>query len=290
MLPRLSSHKVRYLLWCLAHCCIHARNTCPNCGAANGLVISRKHIVSALKRCRKCLLLYRIPTTDSAENARYYQSDYEQGSTTKLPDDDELDRLMASRFKGTDLDRSDSIQIIEALGGRESTKLFDYGCSWGYGAWQFEKAGFDVQACEISMPRSQFATQKLGIQITEPGNVARESLDFVYSSHVIEHVPSPRAMLTEGLRMLRTGGFFVALTPNGSMHYREAHKRAWQQSWGEVHPQLICERWIDAAAESRPYFISSLPVSFDSLSRWRFERIVAGGLDQPHLLFVIQKV
>lgn len=284
-----SSSKVRYLLWCLAHCCVHARNTCPNCGAVDSSVVSRKHVVSALKRCRECFLLFRTPTTDSAENAQYYQSAYEQGTTTELPDDDQLQRMTASRFAGTDLDRFDSIEIIRALGGRDSTKIFDYGCSWGYGAWQFQQAGFDVRAYEISMPRSQFAARKLGVQIMEPANVAAESFDFVYSSHVIEHVPCPRAMLAEGLRMLRPGGFFVSLTPNGSMHFRKTDKRGWQQSWGEVHPQLICEKWIGSAAGSLPYFVSSVPVNLESLSRWHSERIVAGELDQPHLFFVIRK-
>ncbi len=288
-MPRFSSHKARYLLWCLAHCCIHARNTCPNCGAASSSVISRKLIVSALRRCHECLLLFRTPTTDNAENARYYQSDYEQGTTTELPSDDQLSRMMATRFADTDLDRSDSIEIIRALGGRNSTKLFDFGCSWGYSAWQFQQAGFDVQAYEISTPRSRFAAQKLGIQLVDPADVDTDSLDFVYSSHVIEHVPCPRLMLKEGLRMLRPGGVFVALTPNGSMHYRQLHERSWQQSWGEVHPQLICEKWIGAAAASLPYFVSSMPINLDSLSRWRYEQIVAGPLDQPHLFFVIRK-
>ncbi len=89
--------------------------------------------------------------------------------------------------------------------------------------------------------------------------------------------------------MLRPGGFFVALTPNGSMHYRHLHERAWQQSWGEVHPQLICEQWIRKAAEALPYFISSVPVDLELLSRWRCEQVVAGALDQPHLFFAIRK-
>jgi len=288
-LSQFSSRKVRYLLRCLANSCIHARKTCPNCGASHSSTVSRKHIISTLRRCHDCFLLFRTPTTDSTENARYYQSDYEQGTTTDLPNDDQLSLLMATRFAGTDLDRSDSIEIIRSLGGRDSTKLFDYGCSWGYGAWQFQQAGFDVQAYEISKPRSQFAARKLGIRIEEPSQVDGESFDFVYSSHVIEHVPCPRSMLREGLRMLRTGGLFVAITPNGSMQYRQTDRRAWQQSWGEVHPQLICEKWIRMAADSLPYFVSTVPVNLKSLSCWGSEQVVVGGLDQPHLFFAIRK-
>jgi hypothetical protein len=32
-----------------------------------------------------------------------------------------------------------------------------------------------------------------------------------------------------------------------------------------------------------------MPINLDSLSRWRYEQIVAGPLDQPHLFFVIRK-
>ncbi len=207
-----------------------------------------------------------------------------------MPGDEQLELLKACRFQETDLDRSDSIAIVRSMGGREGSKVFDYGCSWGYGAWQFQQAGLDVAAYEISKSRSDFAAQKLGVRIVDPAAIEPDSLDFVYSSHVIEHVPCPRAMLRESLHMLRTGGLFVAITPNGSMRFRETDKRGWQQSWGEVHPQLICEKWIDAAAGSMPYFVSSMPVNLESLSRWHSERIVAGELDQPHLFFAIRKV
>jgi SAM-dependent methyltransferase len=47
---------------------------------------------------------------------------------------------------------------------------------------------------------------------------AAAAFDVVASSWVLEHVPAPRPFLVEVQRVLRPGGWFVALTPNGG-HY-----------------------------------------------------------------------
>ena len=243
---------------------------------------------SALRRCSECRLVFRTPTTNASENAQFYQTDYEQGSATDLPSETALDRLLASKFHGTDLDRSASIDMLRAAGYGAGARIYEFGCSWGYGSWQLQQAGFEVTAYEISKPRSRFAVEKLGVKTLDPSSVKPQSFDVVYSSHVIEHVPSPAKMLAQGLDMLRPGGLFVALTPNGSLNYRRANAKSWQSSWGQVHPQLICEEWVRRAAADRPYYISGLPVDLSALSRWTAEQLTDGNLRQPHLFFAIR--
>jgi len=280
--------KIAYLLWCLRNAGHSNRLACPACGSRNSQVASRKLIVSALRRCNDCELLFRTPTTTHEENQSFYQTSYGQGSTTEMPNDEHLSCFLNSRFLGTDLDRSDSVQLLKAISPNPTAEIFDYGCSWGYGAWQLREAGFKVTAYEISEPRSRFATKNLGLQMSHPSSIKPHSFDVVYSSHVIEHVPSPAKMLLQGLRMLKPGGVFVALTPNGSRHYRRVSPRSWQSSWGQVHPQLICEDWVRHAAAHRPYYISGVPVAISRLAHWTTEQCIDGDLCQPHLFFAIR--
>jgi cyclopropane fatty-acyl-phospholipid synthase-like methyltransferase len=52
---------------------------------------------------------------------------------------------------------------LKQLGLGKGPKIFDFGCSWGYGSYQLIKAGFDVISYEISSSRRQFAREKLGL-------------------------------------------------------------------------------------------------------------------------------
>lgn len=280
--------RLAYFCWSLRNAGDASRSTCPSCGDSSSQTVARKKLFSALRRCNACRLLFRTPTTNATENASFYQSEYEQGDATDVPSDTALSALLASRFEGTDLDRSDSIRLLRAVGYGVGARIFDFGCSWGYGSWQLQQAGFDVSAYEISRPRSNFAVEKLGVQMAAPSSIEPQSFDVVYSSHVIEHVPSPAKMLAQGMHILRPGGLFVALTPNGSLNYRRANAKSWQSSWGQVHPQLICEEWVKRAAGDRPYYISGLPADLSALSRWSDEQQIDGDLRQPHLFFAIR--
>ena len=166
--------------------------------------------------------------------------------------------------------------------------MFDHGCSWGYGSWQMAAEGFDVTAYEISRPRAEFAADRLGVRLSEISQEAQHSYDFFFSSHVIEHVPNPSQLLRDGLRLLRQGGVFVAVAPNGSQEFRSSAGRTWSSLWGQVHPQLISCDWILKATTS-PCFISSLPMDLTAASKWREERIVSGDLTGWELVFAVRK-
>ncbi len=40
------------------------------------------------------------------------------------------------------------------------------------------------------------------------------TMDFVYSSHVLEHIEKPQAFIEESLRVLKSGGFLVMIIPH----------------------------------------------------------------------------
>src|SRR5918996_6281848 len=90
---------------------------CPNCGCERALVEARKYLVTELRRCLECSLLYRVPTDSEAHNRTFYNDgSYRSGFTTELPDPGQLDELKRSNFKDSPKDYSKYISILKSIG------------------------------------------------------------------------------------------------------------------------------------------------------------------------------
>jgi 2-polyprenyl-3-methyl-5-hydroxy-6-metoxy-1,4-benzoquinol methylase len=227
---------------------------CPDCTSKKFILLDRKYVISELRRCADCRLIYRAPTEQVTENAAFYQSHYSEGGyTTALPSDEELARLKAANFNVVDREYGPRIAALQALGLGPGARVFDFGCSWGYGSWLLQRAGFKVLSYEISKPRAQFARDKLDIEVlkTEPDSASlgplRGSVDCFFSSHVLEHLPHPSAAFALARAMVKPGGWMVAFTPNGSLHFRAAAPHIWHRLWGKVHPTMIDEEFYRQA-------------------------------------------
>lgn len=248
---------------------------CPNCASPTFVVIDRKYLVTELRRCRTCRLLYRAPSDSAAENDDYYQATYSSGFTTAMPSEAVLEREIASGFPSANHDYGYFISLLTALGVTAGKRLFDFGCSWGYGAWQFQRAGLDVTAYDVSRPRAAFAREKLGVDVLAemptPGTAGslRGTFDCFFSSHVIEHVPQPKAVIDLAQSLLKPGGYFVAVTPNGSQAFRVSDPNGWHHIWGKRHPNLIDAEYWQYALGRRPTFFATSPVDPGDVVRFR---------------------
>lgn len=104
------------------------------------------------------------------------------------------------------------------VGSGDTLKLFS---NWG---WQVEGLDFDPAAVKHA------ASQ--GLQVYQ-GDIfslhfVSDSFDALFSSHVLEHVPDPVALMQESLRVLKPGGIFVAVTPNASSKLHHIFKTNWR--------------------------------------------------------------
>lgn len=234
------SSRLQTLLACLPHAFSPKRRRCPSCDCARSTLVSRKHLITALRRCADCSLLFRTPTVSSAENAHFYQETYDQGFDSDTPAPAELARLLSTRFSGTGKDYAPYIAILSALGVPPGARLLDFGCSWGYGSWQLREAGYEVTSFEISRPRCRYAREKLGVNAHDHlAALGDQPFDVFFSAHVLEHVPSVAATLAFAKSKLKKDGLFLAFTPNGSQPLRHAHPALWQNLWGHVHPNFL---------------------------------------------------
>jgi hypothetical protein len=161
---------------------------CPSCNCAASDLLAKKYLVSELRRCRQCKLLFRYPLDSDEENHKFYQRDYSQSFTTDCPTEPELKLLLESEFRGHEKDYSEYIGILRDIGLGPGSAVLDYGCSWGYGTWQLQRAGFRTRAYEISEPRARYARDKLHIEVTMDIADLGKGWDCFFSAHVLEHV------------------------------------------------------------------------------------------------------
>jgi 2-polyprenyl-3-methyl-5-hydroxy-6-metoxy-1,4-benzoquinol methylase len=240
------------------------RFQCPNCGSPSNHIVDRKFVVTQLRRCLYCKLMFRTPTDDASANRDFYENKYVQGFTTEMPSDATISELKRNKFAGTEKDYSYYIDVLGQLVLRPGAKLFDYGCSWVYGSYQLAEAGFNVVAFEVAQARRRYADEMLGVVTVDNMDLVATDLagqfDCFFSAHVIEHVPTPARSFDYARRLLKPGGLFVSFTPNGSEGHRVSSSN-WSKLWGEVHPNFIDDIFLDYNFRLSPRVIGSSPVA-----------------------------
>src|SRR5258706_10845131 len=155
--------KVFYLARQTQRRLLSGNSGCPNCGSRRFVKMDAKAILIELRECQDCRLFYRFPTDSVEDNRAFYQKAYKQGVTTDLPDAATLARLKETGFTGHEKSYAGLIELLERLGVKRGARVFDYGCSWGFGSWQFSQAGYSVSAFEISVHRAAYGRMNLDI-------------------------------------------------------------------------------------------------------------------------------
>lgn len=262
---------------------------CPSCGAIEYQRVDKKG-VHLLLGCNGCELLYRWPYEGKEEMAQFYQRDYHQaGLTTDLPSLENMNSLLTNEFKGSEKDFSRIVKLLHTLNIRSGAKILDYGANWGYGVWQFRKAGFNAIGYELSVPRAAYG-EKLGIEVFTkwPSIVENGPYDVVFSSHVLEHTPDPASALHFKFEMVLPGGLLIALFPNGSKLFQKSNPTVFHRLWGRVHPVMLNEQFVRRAI---PAHIALAIGSFcmhdlEKLSNWDRSTDWIGSLGTDEMLIV----
>ncbi|MCC6146316.1 MAG: methyltransferase domain-containing protein [Anaerolineaceae bacterium] len=260
--------KLKYLLNVLEKRLTGEGKACPSCGHATSMPVQRKYGVLALRRCSHCKLLFRTPTTSALENERFYQKEYDQGETTRIPAPEELEYFKRTNFRNYGKDYSQYLRVLAALGVRPGDSVLDFGCSWGYGSWQLQRAGYKVTGFEISKPRCEYARQNLGIETYSRLEEIKGQFDVFFSSHVLEHVPSISESFQFATEKIKPGGWLVAFTPNGSEAFRSMDAKGWSYLWGQVHPNLLDDVFYRHAFREWPFLLDSGVFDEGAIQAW----------------------
>jgi SAM-dependent methyltransferase len=258
---------------------------CPACGKSGGSTYDRKWFHTLIE-CRTCLLLYRFPAESPQAMSDFYDVGYSEPLATELPDDKRLGELLETGFKGSERDFTHHSSILSALKVPSNGRILDFGANWGYASWQFARAGFDVTSFEISKPRAAFG-KKLGLTIHTDINEVGQGFDAVYSCHVLEHTPNPREVLLKQLSLVKPGGLLAAHTPNGSKGFRSQNYTAFHRMWGQAHPVLVSDGFVQHFAGSHPYIVTSDDRP-ENLANWDGVSQVKQSTDEAGFFFAIR--
>jgi len=212
--------------------------------------------------------MYRIPTDTQIESHQFYQQDYSEGATTECPDEAELLKLKEGNFSEASNSYGRYLEVLQHLGYRRGTRVFDFGCSWGYGSYQMVQVGYSVTSYEVSAERRAYAAERLGVDTVSDLSRAACDFDVFFSAHVLEHVPDLQEVIRLAKRITKPGGLFIAFTPNGSLDYRNTHREAFHKSWGLVHPNVLQDKFYRHLFVEQPYLLASDPYPASQISSW----------------------
>jgi len=179
---------------------------------------------------------------------------------------------------------------IGALGRKVRGRLLDVGCGNGEllslaqkMGWKAE--GIDFDATAVDAARRRGLTVHLG-DLRE-GTFADHAFDLVMSSHVLEHVPDPVALLRQCRRLLRPGGTVLAVTPNAESWGHAVFGRNWRGLEAPRHLHIFSPGSLGRAARSAGFqlvTIASLarivPYIFEIGRQLESEQRAAGGTRQ----------
>jgi 2-polyprenyl-3-methyl-5-hydroxy-6-metoxy-1,4-benzoquinol methylase len=241
---------------------------CPFCKNHDLKELDRKYLVTRLMECQTCHLYFRYPVDRKEENFEFYQKEYvEQDQiATVLPDEHALNDMIATNFSNTSKNGDRFLNLFARLFPAEkSLRIVDYGCSWGYLAYQFAKAGHEVQGYEISRSRALYGINWLNLQISTDENALTGNNQIFFSSHVIEHHPDISAMVKLAEKLLAPGGYFIAVSPNGSAAFRQKNPAAFHQAWGKVHPNYLNGDFYKYLFRDWSFYIGSSPFNMGNI-------------------------
>jgi SAM-dependent methyltransferase len=193
------------------------RQLCPYCESRHFTLLQRKWLIMQARKCQYCGLIFRWPTDKGADNRAYYEQDYDAEYATTLPDLTALSEMTKNNFRHTRCDKSHRIQFLETV-GLTSRSLLDFGCAWGYTAYQYQQAGYRVTGYEIDRNRALFGQQQLGLTLYSRREDVENAgpFDLILADHSLEHMPDPGEGLRLFTRVTRDQGHVVIFVPNGA--------------------------------------------------------------------------
>lgn len=194
-------------------------------------------------QCTNCDLVFQFPFPSAKEISAFYPDDYgvyEEQSRLKKIGAFRLAKLKR-KFRYSHLKSNFLIYAISPLANLFKSNAFeipfikngvllDIGCGNGRFLHGMQQLGWKVKGVEFN-EGAVAVCKKSNLDVFH-GNLfsaklADTSIDVVNLSHVIEHVPDPKALFIEVARILKQNGMFVIKTPNNKALGRALFDTNW---------------------------------------------------------------
>jgi len=187
---------------------------CPFCGETQSYVLERfgfEHRYTYV-RCSRCKLAYQNPRpvyNDDFIETAYEVYDSATEAFQKAENWTPRGRIVHREY-------SHIISEIESFVGKRGN-LLEIGCNTGFFCKAAADNGWKPIGVEVSKSMAELANKTYGVE-TRAGDWAKiqftERFDAIYCSHVIEHIPNPRAWMSRFREVLAPGGIVCLSVPN----------------------------------------------------------------------------
>lgn len=204
--------------------------SCQLCGSKNlsGFAIDTVRVGPHISRvkCEDCGIVFANPMADTNELELYYESYYDKENYKEISYKEKI-LLELSRIEKLDLSQIKlKIRYLKNL--EPGNKFLDVGCGLGLGLAYAHQIGCELYATEFDKESLEFVKNRFPVK-THHGNLSsakfpNDFFDFVHISHVIEHLPDPRAYIREMKRILKPGGIMAIGTPDMSSRLYTFHR------------------------------------------------------------------
>ncbi len=197
---------------------------CVACGSSEAQPLGVKNELDIVS-CRKCSTLY-TPYSPWYSSEYYYESYYPEES------------LSPPAFVQT---RMEEI-TAKFSPHRLTNRLLDIGCGAGNLLQAARKNGWDAQGLDVSANAVKHVSG-LGFEVFQgelrDARLPAQHFDVITAAEILEHLPEPRLLVQEVLRLLRPGGLFWTTTPHAHGLSARVLGLQWRCVWPPEHLQLF---------------------------------------------------
>ncbi len=187
------------------------------------------------RKCRKCGLVYQSPRPVFDDLKTNYEDNYFEYEITNQ---ENFFNLMKLGLRDIGFDRIYGEKV-------DGLKFLDIGCATGLLLNYMKGKGWDTKGVEICKESAEYAINNFGLDVfigtLFDANYPDDYFDVVHLSHLIEHVPDPKALLVEIHRILKKDGRMILTTPNVDGWHARIAKDKWRSAIPE-HVYLFSKK------------------------------------------------
>jgi 2-polyprenyl-3-methyl-5-hydroxy-6-metoxy-1,4-benzoquinol methylase len=224
---------------------------CPVCGSARRRPFLACDGFSFVK-CRDCSIVYQNPRPVFEDVRERYGADY---FSYELQNERNFYGLM--RLGLGDVRFSERTARFGQDGAPPRTFL-DIGCATGMLIESMRGEGWSVRGVDVCRESAEHGRKLRGVEIfagtLEEARISDGTFGAIHFSHLIEHVPDPRAFLKEVHRILAPGGCAAITTPNVDGFQARLFGKNWRSAIAD-HLVLFSRRTLVRLIEEEGFEI-----------------------------------